>query len=79
MLELVRGHWAIENRLHYRRDQTMREDWYHVRIGTAPHAMAVINNLGLGLIDRQDCRSVPEARRHYAANLDEAWELIRKA
>lgn len=78
LLQLVRGHWAIENRLHYRRDQTMREDWYHVRMGTAPQVMAVINNLVLGLIDRQAFRSVPEARRHYAANLDEAWELIRK-
>jgi predicted transposase YbfD/YdcC len=79
LLELVRGHWGIENRLHYRRDQTMREDWYHVRMGTAPQAMAVINNLVLGLIDQQNFRSVPEARRHYAANLYEAWDLISKA
>lgn len=79
LLELVRGHWGIENRLHYRRDQTLREDWYHVRMGTAPQAMAVINNLVLGLIDRQDFRSVPEARRHYAANLDQALNLILKS
>jgi predicted transposase YbfD/YdcC len=76
LLEIVRGHWSIENRLHYRRDQTMREDWYHVRMGTAPQAMAVINNLVLGLLDQQDFRSVPEARRHYAANLDQALDLI---
>ena len=76
LLELVRSHWAIENRLHYRRDQTMREDWYHVRMGTAPQAMAVINNLVLGLLDKQDFRSVPEARRHYAANLEQALDLI---
>ena len=56
----------------------MREDWYHVRRGTAPQAMAVINNLVLGLIDRQGFRSVPEARRHYAVHLDGAWKLIRK-
>lgn len=79
LLELVRGHWGIENRLHYRRDQTLREDWYHVRMGTAPQAMAVINNLVLGLIDQQDFRSVPEARRHYAANLDQALNLILKS
>ena len=79
LLELVRGHGGIENRLHYRRDQTMREDWYHVRMGTAPQAMAVINNLVLGLIDQQDFRSVPEARRHYAANLDQALNLILKS
>ncbi len=76
LLELVRGHWAIVNRLHYRRDQTMREDWYHVRMGIAPQAMAVINNLVLGLLDKQDFRSVPEARRQYAANLDQALDLI---
>ena len=57
----------------------MREDWYHVRMGTAPQAMAVINNLILGLIDRLDFRSVPEARWHYAAHLDEAWGLVCKA
>jgi predicted transposase YbfD/YdcC len=76
LLEIVRSHWLIENRLHYRRDQTMREDWYHVRMGTAPQAMAVINNLVLGLLDRQSFRSVPEARRHYAAHLDQALNLL---
>jgi predicted transposase YbfD/YdcC len=76
LLEIVRSHWLIENRLHYRRDQTLREDWYHVRTGTAPQAMAVINNLVLGLLDRQSFRSVPEARRHYAAHLDQAWSLL---
>lgn len=76
LLKIVRSHWLIENRLHYRRDQTMREDWYHVRKGTAPQAMAVINNLVLGLLDRQSFRSVPEARRYYAAHLDQAVNLL---
>jgi predicted transposase YbfD/YdcC len=76
LLAIVRAHWLIENRLHYRRDQTMREDWYHVRLGTAPQAMAAINNLVLGLLDKQSFRSVPEARRYYAANLDQALDLI---
>lgn len=76
LLEIVRQHWWIENRLHYRRDQTMREDWYHVRLGTAPQAMAVINNLVLGLLDKQAFRSVPEARRYYAAHLDQALNLL---
>ena len=79
LLEIVRQHWLIENRLHYRRDQTMREDWYHVRLGTAPQAMAVINNLVLGLLDKQSYRSVPEARRYYAAHLDQAWNLIAQS
>lgn len=76
LLEIVRSHWLIENRLHYRRDQTMRADGYHVRMGTAPQAMAVSNNLVLGLLDKQSFRSVPEARRHYAAHLDQALSLL---
>src|SRR3954454_24881187 len=36
LLELVRGHWEIENRLHYVRDETLGEDRCRVRTGSAP-------------------------------------------
>src|SRR5919106_928898 len=35
-LRLWRGHWGIENRLHYLRDVTMKEDPCQVRSGSAP-------------------------------------------
>ena len=35
-LEYVRGHWGIENRLHYVRDVTLGEDASQVRTGAAP-------------------------------------------
>lgn len=37
---LIRGHWGIENGLHYRRDVTWREDGSQVRRGNAPRIMA---------------------------------------
>ncbi|WP_193341920.1 transposase [Pseudarthrobacter sp. AB1] len=37
---LIRGHWGIENGLHWRRDVTWREDGSQVRRGNAPRAMA---------------------------------------
>lgn len=74
--ELVRGHWAIENRLHYRRDETLREDWYHVRTGHLPQMMAALNNLVLGLLARCGVTNVPQARRRYARHLEEALPLI---
>lgn len=76
LLELVRGHWAIENSLHYRRDETMREDWYHVRTGHLPQMMAALNNLALGLLARGGVTNVPRARRRYARHLEEAFPLI---
>ncbi len=39
-LNLWRGHWGIENRLHYVRDVTMKEDASQVKSGSAPEVMA---------------------------------------
>lgn len=75
LLELVRAHWSIENGLHYRRDETFREDRCRLT-GQGARAMAVLNNLVLGLLRRTGVDNVPDARRYYAANLDEAAALI---
>jgi predicted transposase YbfD/YdcC len=76
LLTFVRGHWQIENKLHYRRDATLREDWCQVRRGHAPQVLAILNNLVLGLLLRRKVRNVPAARRKYAAYLSEAWQLL---
>ena len=76
LLEIVRTHWKIENGLHYRRDETMREDWCHLRLGHAQPMMAAINNLVLGLLLRRGVRNVPRQRRRYAARWNEALKLI---
>ncbi len=36
ILSLVREHWAIENRLHWRRNETLGEDARQTRAGTPP-------------------------------------------
>jgi predicted transposase YbfD/YdcC len=76
LLALKRGHWGIENKSHYRRDETLREDWCHLRKGHAAHALAIINNLVLGLILRQGLQNVPRARREYDAHPEMALRLV---
>src|SRR4051794_10993096 len=49
LLSLVRGHWAIENQLHWRRDVSLREDACRVRSGCAPQALAALRNTVLRL------------------------------
>jgi len=78
LLQRVRNHWQIENGLHYRRDDTLREDRCRLK-GQGAHAMAVINNLVLGLLRRRGITDVPTARRHYAARLDDAVTLVLQA
>ena len=76
LLEIARTHWNIENGLHYRRDETLREDWCHLRLGHAQRMMAAINNLVLGLLLRRGVSNVPQQRRRYAARWIEALKLI---
>jgi len=78
LLQCVRGHWQIENGLHYRRDDTLHEDRCRLK-RQAAHAMAVLNNLILGLLRQQGITDVPVARRYYAANLDDAVRLVLQA
>lgn len=76
LLALVRGHWQIENKLHYRRDATLREDWCQVRRGRAPRVLAILNNVLLGLLLRRKVENVPAARRQYDADYPAALKLI---
>ena len=46
----VRGHWTIENKVHWVRDVTFREDASRVRTGPRPRIMATLRNLAIGLI-----------------------------
>ena len=45
----ARGHWGIENKSHYVRDTTWREDANQSYTGNGPHALASLRNLAAGL------------------------------
>ena len=76
VLELTRGHWGIENGLHYRRDATLREDHAQLRMGHAPEMLAVLNNTVLGLFARQGESNVAHARREFAYHFDKALATL---
>jgi len=46
----IRGHWSVENKIHWVRDVTFREDSSRVRAGSRPRVLATLRNLGMGLI-----------------------------
>lgn len=56
LLAYVRGHWGIENKVHWVRDVTYREDASQVRTGNRPRIMVTLRNLAIGLI-RQSGRN----------------------
>jgi predicted transposase YbfD/YdcC len=78
LADLVRRHWHIENRLHWVRDATMREDACRVRKGTAPRALAALRNLSLLLFRSRGLRNIAAALRRCAARPDEAIDMLSK-
>ena len=73
LLELSRGHWGIENRLHWVRDASMDEDRCRVRAGA--RALAGLRNLVLWLI-RSHGMSVPEARENFREDRAETVAFV---
>ena len=71
-----RGHWTIENRLHYPRDVTMGEDAGQAYTGSTPQALAALRNAIIGLLRRDGWRSIADALRHYAAHPLRALALV---
>ena len=76
LLKMLRSYWGIENGLHYRRDVTLHEDETRFTKDSAAHIMSIINNIILGLIAKTDHQFIPSARRHFAANLEDAFGLL---
>jgi len=76
LLALVRQHWAIENRLHWRRDVTLREDDCQVRKGDAPRVLAVLNSCLLALLDFLGVSNVPSQMRTFDAHPLQAVHLL---
>jgi len=76
LLKMLRSYWGIENGLHYRRDVTLREDQTRFTKDSAAHIMSIINNIVLALIVKAGYSFVPSARRYFAANLEDAFNLL---
>lgn len=72
----LRNHWAIENRLHWRRDVTLREDHSQVRTTGKPQVLAALNNIVLSLMDWLQVRNVPDQMRIFAAFPKLALDLL---
>ncbi len=66
LLELVRGHWRIENQLHYVRDMTLGEDACRVRSGSAPQVLAALRNCVVGLLRQEGTTNLAARLRHHA-------------
>jgi predicted transposase YbfD/YdcC len=73
---LWRGHWTIENGVHYVRDVSFGEDRGHAATGSTARALASVRNALLYLFRRAGWRLVPDALAHYGASVRRALTLV---
>jgi predicted transposase YbfD/YdcC len=65
---IVRGHWGVENRLHYVRDVTWDEDRSQIRAGNGPQVMASLRNLAITILRLAGEPNIAAALRHHAGD-----------
>jgi predicted transposase YbfD/YdcC len=65
----VRGHWSIENSLHWILDVVFREDYGRVRKDNAPKNFAIIKHAAINLINKnKGTRSTKASRKQAGWN-----------
>lgn len=75
---LIRGHWSIENQLHWHLDVTFKEDQCRARIGYAAQNLSVLRKLALHLVSQQKDK-LSMKKKLYKAALDiEYLKLLLK-
>ena len=50
--EVVRSHWGVENRLHWRLDVVMNEDQDRNQLGTGPENLAVLRHMAMNVMQK---------------------------
>jgi predicted transposase YbfD/YdcC len=71
----IRGHWSIEV-LHHIRDVTYAEDASQIRTGKAPHAMASLRNLAIGILRAAGQSNIAKALRRNARDATRPLTLV---
>ena len=75
--QAVRGHWGIENRLHWVLDVTFNEDQSRLRKGFGARNMAVVRHFALNLVrSATDKRSIKLRRKAAAWKTDYLGNLL---
>jgi len=75
----IRGHWEIENKLHWVRDVTYQEDKSLVRTGNAPRVMASLRSLAISLLRLDSQANIAAANRYHARDPQRTLKLLQTA
>ena len=75
---IIRGHWGIEDRLHWVRDLDFDEDRSQARTASGPRIMASLRNLVITIVRLAGAASIAAALRYHARRPGRPLQTIMK-
>lgn len=76
LVALIRGHWQIENGLHYVKDVTLGEDRSLIHKGNGPNIMAILRDTVVSVLHQAGWRTIAERLRYYGGHPKEVFALL---
>jgi len=76
LLVLIRGHWGIENGLHYVKDVTLREDASTLHAGAGPTVVAMLRDTAVTVLHRAGIPAVAARLRYHSTHPEAALALL---
>lgn len=67
---VIRGHWLIENRLHWQKDVTFREDNCGIRSGQAAENLSLLINMAINLMRNYGFNSLKDSIAAFANKIN---------
>lgn len=72
----IRGHWGIENQLHWVKDVVLNEDRSTIHLGNAPANLSVVRAITLNILRRNGHTSITQAQRFISHDIDKLLRLV---
>lgn len=72
----IRGHWGIENCLHWVKDAVFKEDNSTIRMGNAPANLSILRAIALNILRRNGHTSITIAQRFISHDIDKLLRLM---
>ncbi|WP_442942277.1 hypothetical protein [Nostoc sp.] len=73
----IRGHWSIENCLHWVKDVVLKEDDSTIRLGNAPANLSILRAIALNILRRNGHTSITIAQRFLSNDIDKLLILVK--
>ncbi len=73
LAEGIRGHWSVENSLHWILDVSFKEDNSRIRKDNAPANFAVLRHMAVNIIGQNKSRKLSVRSKRFLATLDEEY------